>query len=94
MRINANLEPTYLAPPSAQGPSALRQMSLYTGALDHPPPALELNLLGERLVLQAYVQGSCGFLALLMVNICLYLFRSILLINFIGSLEVFFCKKL
>ena len=31
-------------------------------------PAGELNLLGERLVLQ----GSCAFLALLIVNICLY----------------------
>jgi hypothetical protein len=41
-----------------------------TGALDHElrPPAVELNLLGERLVLQ----GSCAFLALLIVSICLH----------------------
>jgi hypothetical protein len=35
MRINANLEPAYLGPASVQRLSARRQMSLYTGALDH-----------------------------------------------------------
>ena len=35
MRINANVEPAFLAPPSAQRLSARRQMSPYTGALDH-----------------------------------------------------------
>ena len=46
---------------------------LCTGALDHElrPPAVELNLLSERLVLQ----GSCAFLALLMLNICLCFIR-------------------
>ena len=43
MRINANLEPAYLTPPpSAQRLSVRRQMSLYTGAVDHelrPPPS-------------------------------------------------------
>ena len=51
-------------------------MSLYTGALDHElcPPHVEINLLGERLVLQ----GSCAFLTLLMVNIVLILCGSML----------------
>ena len=31
----SNLEPAYLAPPSIQRLSRRRQMSLYTGALDH-----------------------------------------------------------
>ena len=35
---------------------------------------VELNLLGDLLV----VQGSCAFLALLMVNICLSLYGSML----------------
>ena len=79
MRINANLEPAYLAPSSAQRPSARRQMPLYTGALDHElrptrSGATELNLLGERLILQ----GSVNLLALLMVNICLTLCGSML----------------
>ena len=36
--------------------------------INFAPTALELNLLGECLVLQ----GSCAFLALLMVDVCLY----------------------
>ena len=38
LRINSNLEPPYLAP--APRPSVRRQMSLYTGALDHELAAL------------------------------------------------------
>ena len=39
----------------------------FVGGVCGAPPAVELNLLGERLVLQ----GSCALLALLMVNVCL-----------------------
>ena len=67
MHVSAILEPTYLAPSFAQPPSARRQMSLYTGALDHElrPPCCGAYLLNERLVLQ----GSCAFLALLMLMV-------------------------
>ena len=37
----------------------------FVGGVCGAPPAVELNLLGERLVLQ----GSCAFFALFMVNI-------------------------
>ena len=79
MRINANLEPTYLAPPLPRVLLRVVKCLSLTCALDHEPcpplieyrdsqAAVELNLLGKRSVLQ----GSCAFLALLMANICLH----------------------
>ena len=57
MRINATLEPAYLAPPSVHRLFARRQMSLNTRLvlMNFTPPDVELNLLGERSVLQ----GAC-----------------------------------
>ena len=45
-------------PPTGEPENWLVRVSMYTGSLDHAP-AVELNLLGVRLVLQ---EGSCAFL--------------------------------
>ena len=77
MHINANLEPAYLAPTSVRRLSARRQMSLYTGALDHElrrpgPLRCGANSLLSSASGQSS-QGSCAFLALLIMTICLFL---------------------
>ena len=72
MHINANLESSCLARPLL--PRVLQRVEnvSHTVSCDHElSPRRELNLLGERLVLQ----GSCAFLALFMVNVCLYSVR-------------------